>query len=839
MVNLFVRATRCGTDPIDDLAVADFTVLEDGQPVGPIGGVTRILPSTIGVERFTLVLVERGPATSTPEAILALQRTIEDFVDGTVSTDAPHRVAIGVLGARGARFLAPFSDDAARLHTAIAGIVDEPVAAGVDLYGGIVSALGDLDDAVLGSAAGIRGGALVVLTGGVDHAGQTTLGAVTDAVTASASDVYVVMLGDDGDRSVLEQIGRAGLSTTPAVQGLAAAFAPASAAIEASGRGYHVVSHCSPSRSGEHTLSVQVRGGPAATFRFNSRGFANGCSYETLATQCGPRECGGVAGLVCGRCGDGEQCSTAGACFETCGDGIVTVSETCDDGNAAPDDGCGTGCAREPGWQCPVAGEPCNTICGDGLRRGTEGCDDGDTEDGDGCGAGCVAEPGYDCLGSGPGSCSSGPFPPVDFSAVLLACASGPRLATVFNASPRTVSVGEPFVDPGSSPFVITSTSNAAGWPLALAPGASLSIAVEFTPRDETLALAQLVVPDSAPESPPLARIALRGRGTTVVLQEDVHALDALPAVDILFVIDDSGSMNDEQELLTTNFDRFFSVSGVVDTDFHIAVTSTLGPEYTCSQTSTVCPEDPLSGYFTSCSDERFLTRASVDPEAQFSCNARVSQQLQPARARSDFAEAGLRAAMNFLTPPHSIDPDVNGGFLRDDARLVVIIVSDEPDRSEVPVAAYVDFFRGVKGARGPGWVTVHAIANHPDDACADVSNDAADFSRYQTVARATGGQTQPICTDDWSGVMSSLGLATVQDQRDFALSRDADTTSLSVCVRATPSSPCVAVPQTNPDAAEGWFFVPATNSIRFNEGSIPPRGSRVELAYAAVCVGP
>ena len=43
-----------------------------------------------------------------------------------------------------------------------------------------------------------------------------------------------------------------------------------------------------------------------------------------------------------------------------------------------------------------------------------------------------------------------------------------------------------------------------------------------------------------------------------------------------------------------------------------------------------------------------------------------------------------------------------NAGFLRDDARLAVIVVSDEEDSSDGPVSLYIDFFRNIKGFANP-----------------------------------------------------------------------------------------------------------------------------------------
>jgi cysteine-rich repeat protein len=82
-----------------------------------------------------------------------------------------------------------------------------------------------------------------------------------------------------------------------------------------------------------------------------------------------------------------------------CGNGAEDPGELCDDGNAQYGDGC-SHCQVEPGWTCPVFGQPCLSMyaCGNGLLSPGEACDDGNSVGGDGCSADCKRiEPGWRC----------------------------------------------------------------------------------------------------------------------------------------------------------------------------------------------------------------------------------------------------------------------------------------------------------------------------------------------------------------------------------------------------------------------------------------------------------
>ena len=100
----------------------------------------------------------------------------------------------------------------------------------------------------------------------------------------------------------------------------------------------------------------------------------------------------------------GYECEVAGQpCEEKpisdvpCGNGQLDDGEDCDDGNTLDGDGCSSICTVEEGWECDT--EECHTTCGDGILTGAEVCDDWNTEDGDGCSADCMTiEEGYTCI---------------------------------------------------------------------------------------------------------------------------------------------------------------------------------------------------------------------------------------------------------------------------------------------------------------------------------------------------------------------------------------------------------------------------------------------------------
>jgi hypothetical protein len=178
--------------------------------------------------------------------------------------------------------------------------------------------------------------------------------------------------------------------------------------------------------------------------------------------------------------------------------------------------------------------------------------------------------------------------------------------------------------------------------------------------------------------------------------QTDTFFQEIRRTVDILLVVDNSCSMIDEQQKLAGNFDNFISQFLDAEVDYQIGVVTTdmSDPEH----------QGRLVG------DTKIITSAmEVDVARQtFSENVKVC-------AMGSGFERGLAAAEAALAP--AMLEGHNAGFLRDDAALSIVFVSDEDDLSARPVSQYLRFFKGIKGDPG-----------YRDDALVNLSAVVGDF---------------------------------------------------------------------------------------------------------------
>ncbi len=206
-----------------------------------------------------------------------------------------------------------------------------------------------------------------------------------------------------------------------------------------------------------------------------------------------------------------------------------------------------------------------------------------------------------------------------------------------------------------------------------------------------------------------------------------IPALTPSPA-DILFVIDNSGSMADEQENLARNFDAFIDVLAASPGDYHIAVVTTdagvggdgCGRRSECeglasqirlsdppfalqSTDQSACMDTGIPfNCFIGAESGGFIRTLDTDRQTiidQFSASVRIG-------SCGSGSERGLRAMREALA---FADQDgCNADFIREDANLIVVFVSDEPDFSE---DAPIDYLSDLSDAKGGDFSKVRVAA--------------------------------------------------------------------------------------------------------------------------------
>jgi len=394
----------------------------------------------------------------------------------------------------------------------------------------------------------------------------------------------------------------------------------------------------------------------------------------------------------------------------------------------------------------------------------------------------------------------------LDFGVVTLGCNSPEQCLTVYNLGTDAVSIDAIYLeDPADPNFEIISAPMTPG---TLPGGGDFRICLRYHPQDIAAHRTLLYIELDGNET---HTVPLFGRGTDISDQTDVfHQPDKVKS-DVLWVVDCSGSMSDNQQNLADNFDVFINWALTLDVDFHLGVTTCqvdLPPSYSGTPAKSIYP-----GELVEANGIKVITSNTPNVVDAFTDLVILGDNCSA-------TEAGLQGAHMALSEPLVTDPSKNGTFMREDAKLYIICVSDEPDQSEGSVDFYVDFFSSIKGYRNTEMMKVSAISSeHPG-------------GRYCDIAGRTGGICESINTADWALVLESLGIDAFSAIREFPLSRPADESTITVTVDG------LTVPKAGSDfGADGWTYDPTTNTIYFGDDVVPDKGARIEVSYTATCL--
>ncbi len=405
----------------------------------------------------------------------------------------------------------------------------------------------------------------------------------------------------------------------------------------------------------------------------------------------------------------------------------------------------------------------------------------------------------------------------LDFGTVFVGCASPKRQAVVTNGCTGPVTIQSLVKGAGNSTEF--SISQQPTFPRTLNPGESFLVEVSYAPVDDGNDFLPLFFDDGTDKR----LLSVGGRGELNPSQTDRFEQADRAKVDVLFVIDNSGSMMEEQEAVGRNFSSFLKFAVAQGIDYNIGVTST--------------GIDPSPGGWSSCpggveggeagrlfpvdnTSPRIITSSTPNAQAVFANNVKVGV--------CHWLEQGLEAAYRALSAPlvnNADDPrtpislDGNGGLLRPDAKLAVVFVSDEEDQSAQTVEFYATHLRSLKP--NPSQITVSAIVGPHDLATCPTASSSG--SRYMDLARRTGGVVDSICTADWATSLEKLSQNAFGPSTVFQLSQ-------------RPGDPSKLRVRVNGLDVGGWRYDPAANTVVFEQSTAPAAGSSIEIKYPLGC---
>lgn len=254
--------------------------------------------------------------------------------------------------------------------------------------------------------------------------------------------------------------------------------------------------------------------------------------------------------------------------------------------------------------------------------------------------------------------------------------------------------------------------------------------------------------------------------------------------VDILWVVDSSFSMDEEQVQLASHASTFITFLSTAPVDFQLGVTTT-----DADRAGSLL--GPLLG-----TDTPDLTDAFV---------AQVTSV-----GDGDRTEVGFQATI----------AAAQSGQLRPQADLEVVFFTDEDDQSEFTPTSFVD---ALDAAHPEGRIVVNAITGDLPDGCASIAAAADPAPRYVDAQEQTGGLRESICSYDYDAMLERMALKVLGLEVRFVLAKLPELATMEVRVDGA---------LVHRRDRHGWRYDAGDNSIVFDGYAVPPPGAGIAVAY-------
>ena len=266
-------------EPVASLLASDFKIYEDGKLVSRDESRQTIVNPEIAAVHYTLLLVDMSASVTESDQVGRIASASTEFIN---RVEPYQKVAVYAFdGSPNLYEITPFTESESRASTGLEKlntfVTKDP---STNLHGAIVQALDKLKQNLKNAKVPLRFGTLVVFTDGTDRAGRVPQQNMQDAIDASDYSVFAIGVGNEIDDATLSRIGREGYIRVENSEALADAFKQIGDRIVRFTRRYYLLSYCSPSRAGKHTVTIE-----AATksdegqldYRFDATGFGPDC----------------------------------------------------------------------------------------------------------------------------------------------------------------------------------------------------------------------------------------------------------------------------------------------------------------------------------------------------------------------------------------------------------------------------------------------------------------------------------------------------------------------------------------------------------------------------------
>lgn len=292
------------------------------------------------------------------------------------------------------------------------------------------------------------------------------------------------------------------------------------------------------------------------------------------------------------------------------------------------------------------------------------------------------------------------------------------------------------------------------------------------------------------------------------VVDNDATTLEFAPGIDILFVIDNSGSMMEHQQNLSANASRFaaaFQSNGQLD--YHMGVVTT--------------DMNERGRLYSRRGGPAFIDRNTPDGLRILAANMLVG-------TSGSAIEASFQPVHDALNPP-----TVNGanqGFYREDAMLAIVFITDAEDQSNIPGDLLLQELIAMKGGDATKVLAYGAIAvsGRPNSECPRDSGEPFEIEDFLGKVSNAGKNVFSLCDPQFGDYLAQIGQDVV-DRIGYTilLNRPPDLKTVKMLF---------GTQEILPDAKTGWSYDPERNALILGseiKWSEQPKGTKLKVTFA------
>jgi hypothetical protein len=288
-------------------------------------------------------------------------------------------------------------------------------------------------------------------------------------------------------------------------------------------------------------------------------------------------------------------------------------------------------------------------------------------------------------------------------------------------------------------------------------------------------------------------------------------ATTAAPKADIIFVIDNSGSMGEEMAGIQANVNRFAERIGQSGLDYRVVfIVSKEAPAGTKDHTLAICVPQPLAG--PGCSD---------NPGKFYHVSQNVQSRDSLSLILATYDGSPLEIGDNTKYPSSNVTAGPWNKYVRADATKIFVEVTDDESGMQAEEFDRLLLAKAPAGMFGTPThrnYVFHSIVSKPSSApvpsTAICSTAAGTSIQYQNLSTMTGGLIEEVCKSDYSAVLDNIASGITERlacELAYPKAETSDPSKLVVRYTAAGAPSATLTQVTDPSKCnqvdDGWYY--------------------------------